>query len=475
MSTLSGGYAIAVGSVLALFIGFLALVSTKGRLAPASITVISQIPVLVGFARLDASQGTVISPWYGASILCFIGGYLYVETKNRFPPAARRAAAPAPALGAVLSFSAVVGGLAIYHIVAVGVPLTSNEIEIVRYNFSSSGLFGIPGRMHLFGMPFLVLYLTRYVNTYHQGRKSWLRAVWIVYACLKVASGFKGALAEVAILFFFARAIERKPLRFLRISSPKYAALGAAALVFAVFLAFRYQTTGVTDMGSAASYLADRVTIGGASAGHLALSSSPRYGMRELAIVGDLKYFINKYFDIHVGQEVSPPFDRTMSALLSRSNLSEDEFLPPVTVGGFPYFATDVGLAGGLILMSALGGLYATMFRAAKTPRLPFSAAAWGLAILMTHAFVLNGGLAYSFVNLVAVLGFMKIVERVFDWFGRIVRSSPIGTLACVASLRSRGRRQNGSRGTPEPVPQLWRADRQVRTKSGLWIPRVRE
>src|SRR5690348_8100753 len=192
--------------------GALALLTTlvvhRRRILPIGLTVASQCPILVGYWLLDRDAGTRVWLLNASSLVALLGGYcvsvLLAPLRSR-----RDSGVPASALSLrpLKMLTLMVGGLAGYHLIALGLPILQPDVEIRRFDFTSSGLLGIPGRMFLYGLPFSVIAWT--LAGSRVGSKSvhrWVRGTWGAYVAAQVASGFKGGLLNIVILYVMARA-----------------------------------------------------------------------------------------------------------------------------------------------------------------------------------------------------------------------------------------------------------------------------
>ena len=96
------------------------------------------------------------------------------------------------------------GVLGVYHLLASGIPLFSDSIETERFSFTSSGLWGIPGRMYLFGIP--ISWLVALTNgSAREGRIWSYKPLQLATGFLVLTSllgGFKGDMISLAVFVF---------------------------------------------------------------------------------------------------------------------------------------------------------------------------------------------------------------------------------------------------------------------------------
>jgi len=112
----------------------------------------------------------------------------------------------------------VIIGLAAYHLVMVGIPILTGNVEVTRFDFTSSGLFGIPGRMYLFGLPFAVLLVSIGAgrNLLPVSRRL-LVATWGAYILANLVGGLKGGMVNVLVTALLVAAVAGRPITMKRI------------------------------------------------------------------------------------------------------------------------------------------------------------------------------------------------------------------------------------------------------------------
>ena len=152
--------AIAFACLIGVLIVVLPLLRDRGAISLIVWPAFGMAQILVGHAMLD--QILEGSFWwaYALSAIAVIAGYYLVTPRYA---TAHQLAMHAPreqllARKTLVAFAGVISFFVAYHFIVGGVPLLSADVELARFNFSGSGLFGIPGRMYLFGLPFLVTY-----------------------------------------------------------------------------------------------------------------------------------------------------------------------------------------------------------------------------------------------------------------------------------------------------------------------------
>ena len=314
----------------------------SAKLTPLVVTSVSLTPVLLGYAELDALNGTSTAMMYCAAVSCLVAGHLIHQSWSRL----RRVAAPLPSVNhlpgrsapGVICFCCVVIVLTFYHFFASGVPLLSDDVETARFDFTSSGLLGIPGRMFLFGLPFTVLLVSSAAfRKLVPISRELLYSVWIAYIATSLLGGFKGGLVAVLTIMLLARSVVSRPLSLRRAVVGWRVLVIVGALLYCGLISFRYRSLGLTSPGDVIPYLAARATTSAAAPGYLVFSRYGTDGTGGDHYAQDASYFLRKYLPFIFSDDgVTLPFDKTISAALYHTPISGKSFIVPVTVGAFP-------------------------------------------------------------------------------------------------------------------------------------------
>jgi oligosaccharide repeat unit polymerase len=388
-----------------------ALRAEKWRVTPLLLVLVNLGFVLVGLVVLDSTPWKNVSLLYALSLaLLFVGFLLH---RSRDDPVAVEGSGLSPVSELTLRlFWVAVVALVAYHFAVGGVPLFSEEIEDARYGFASSGLLGIPGRMYLFGLPVLLFYVTvvRSRSSPTRLRGLWI-LTWVVFATAQALTGFKSAILTVLFVGLFALTLAGKDLSIVRAMTPKVIALVLAAMAFAVFISFRYQSTGVRSIPESFEYLAERLTVTAAE--------PPYIVMRELDdepgffLVRDTAYYLEKYFGLNPGEDPRFPLDQIVAARIYGIALTEGSFIAPATVTAFGELEADFGPVAALLAMLGLGWTYALLLARAVRSAAPLVSAIWCFAAYMMFLFFVNGNLAYLLINSSAVVIFLALLWAV--------------------------------------------------------------
>ncbi|WP_193340573.1 hypothetical protein [Pseudarthrobacter sp. AB1] len=386
--------------------------------------------VYVGLCLLavDGVTSWEVVNQYGLGVAGLLLGYL---SCNRYAYSRRLTAHTSPTTvtfsdSSVMAVVLAAGTLGLYHLVASGIPIFSSAIEIERFDFTSSGLFGIPGRMFLFGIP--IAWMCASVNAHFLGvawreYRPWQLATgfYIVSALL---SGFKsGMLAMLFTMLIVYFLIRPSPVP-LGIFIRKYWWLSVPPVLYGLFVASSYSTY----QNSAAPLwrqLLDRVTVVGAQPAQLALEGRPAWYMSN-GIVNDVSYYFRKYTGGDVSFSYS--FERAISAEIIGADPASSAWTTPVTIGGYSELVFSLGTGIAVVCLAAVGVWIAfahNMTHRSSTSLLLSAVMAYGL-----YNWLLKGGLIYYILNLGAVCVLLSVVAL----FGKLGEQRPITGVEIISA-----------------------------------------
>jgi hypothetical protein len=320
-----------------------ALMLSRGKLTPITLLILLQAQILAGSFLLDEQFGMSIGPLQAAALIALMIGYYTVERSRRLENVASDTLTSSDQSRAQL---VIVGILAFvgYHFVVGGVPALSGTVETSRYAFAAAGLFGIPGRMFLYGLPFAALMsLSALLRQPSLASRRLAQVVWGAFVLSEVLGGFKGGIVTVILVALLGLALAGRPMDLsLAVRSRWLLAAFAAAVCVAVFYSFQYRSLGVNSPTDAARYLVARLTVDGARPGYVALTEIPS-PTNPPYVVDDISYFAERYAGFRIMPYEPFPLDQKISARLYGIPLSRDSFLVPVTVGPYAGWAVDFG------------------------------------------------------------------------------------------------------------------------------------
>lgn len=297
------------------------------------------------------------------------------------------------------------------HFVRGGVPILAANPELARLNFTSSGLLGVPGRLYLFGLPFVVA-LTAW-EARRAGVSLWryraFQLCFLFFTISRALSGFKSAYLEVLLVLGIIMLTGRRPPSVKRtvvaLSVPVAASLLAAYLVGTMYATYE------TSSGGARRAFIDRLTSDAAISTVVVLDDAvPRFGTSP-ALRTDFMYYARSYF--HVGPGYPFAFERVVSASLVGGSPT-DPYLSPVTTGAFAdiYFDEGVWVAlGGMVLLGGLGAVVVNVGRGSE--RRPLRYMFVFASAMAMYDYMTKGSLAYNLLNFLAIAVLLALVARI--------------------------------------------------------------
>jgi hypothetical protein len=310
---------------------------------------------------------------------------------------------------------AVFSCFALYHFYVTGITLLKNDIETARFDFSASGLLGIPSRSFLYAIPILALYSAIF---FEKKISKITYILWVVFLLTQIFGGFKGGLFTVFESLIFAIILRA------RMSSSKLLLVISAGLVasivYVILVGSSYQTlaSGTLDLG----YIAFRTTEQAAESGHLALAMQEMLSLQiGPAFWHDLSVLFGKYSS---GAATMLTVESIVSATLSGVRPEVGNFIVPVTLGGPVYFLLTGGPALLMVGMLLIGLALTILIRRLKTEQSLMARLGAITVIEGLRIFLLNGNGAYLAINLAFTFVLFFVVHMLAARFsGRLEAS----------------------------------------------------
>jgi oligosaccharide repeat unit polymerase len=232
----------------------------------------------------------------------------------------------------------------VYHYSVIGIPLFNSEVETLRFQAASSGLFGLPSRIVNYSILFYFIYLLllfyySFLNKFIFGLFALLPVSVILFA------GFKSSILVILHLLIVTYRFSNIKLRiryFLYVFIPVFG--------YVVFVFGQYKTLQDQDFFA---YLIERLTIINANTFDYIIDSYyEKYTLGfGLGFLNDLLYPFMKLLgnnSVH-----------TVNTMLSMDfySVQEGGFSVPVTPSIFGYYFLEFGFIGTLI-SSFLSGIF---------------------------------------------------------------------------------------------------------------------
>jgi hypothetical protein len=381
-------------------------------LTPLVIVTAMMTPILTGYWIIDQSQGANVTVAYVGGLLCLLCGY-YV------PRLLLPASCSGKSEGNVISqqdsvgralriLIAVVFAFVIYHLMVGGIPLFSADPEIARFDVTSSGLFGIPSRMFLFGLPFVVLMTTvasmRNLVTI-SGKM--LNFIWVCYFISSAFSGFKSSLFTVVIIFLFARSAGKEPVRVKWMLSARGLIAVGSILGSVFYVGSLYGSLRFDSLAGFEDYFLARSTVIAAEPGYYALTDYGTAGRDAVQYQKDFRFYFDEYLPEGTQDDADNhlPLDKSVSSQL----YGGQELIVSVTVGAFPEMFVNIGDAA-YAGMFGLGVLFFLIYRKARSCRSVFGCGIYSGVLYWMCVYITNGNLIYYVFNLGFVMTMLYAV-----------------------------------------------------------------
>lgn len=395
-----------------IIIGFALALLWRATVGFALIIIMQLVLVQIGlFTLVQDGRASPGAAWiYLTAIVALSIGYFVTDYILRHSRHSR----PAPQLKAipdsvVWSMVIVAGLLALYHLVASGIPIFSSQIETARFDFTSSGLFGIPGRMYLFGVN--ISWIFAAVNAEARGVRWRKYGPWrlatIFLSVSAILSGFKGELLSLALTFMALYTIISGSRLTLGGVIRRYWWAGVIAIAYFAAIAALYPSYSSPE-GSVFGRFFERLTVVPAIVAQYALDGFVYFPPGN-PIASDFVYFTHKY----VGGELpgTYSFERAVSASIIGANPASDAWTTPVTVGAFPELLLSVGPALAIVALLLVGIALSVGESSSRVSTSGLVLRA--IAGLFFASWIVKGGFVYYLFNLSAVTLFLLLVGQV--------------------------------------------------------------
>ena len=282
----------------------------------------------------------------------------------------------------------------VVHFAIGGVPLMSSNVEIARFDITASGLFGVPGRIYLFGIPLALAACLRAERVSDKDAfSSWqTRLILITFAVSRILSGFKSGLVEVVVttlIVYFAsgHSINRKHLL-------QFLAAFGVALAFGFAVGATYNTYRERGLMAA---LVDRISFQTSDPAAVVLAHADFHDFGSNSIVVDAAYFTNRYF--HIGDQQPFSFSQIVSSRVTGTPLSPDRYFVPVTTTAIAEQIYDFGIPLACVTLALTGYIMNSAERLARRVVKPHTFLMAVTIVLGAFEYVSKGGLVYAIYN----------------------------------------------------------------------------
>ena len=288
-----------------------------------------------------------------------------------------------------------------YHLIVGGIPILSSRVEVARFNFNSSGLFGIPGRIFLYGVPFAWVVASANAKLKSIPWKSynpWLIATGTLIIS-SISSGFKGDLFSALVLFLGAvsQFDSKRQMTFSHLIK-RYQSLLFISLAYFFIVARQYRSYKLVD-APLWEQLFGRLTVSGAEPGTFLMGLS-RDDYSNFSLVSDFQVLISKYTGLVLSDRIT--LERFVSIkLLGWDHVTTSYFAPPVTIGIFPETMFYFGTVFAILVMLIVGFTFARLEVSNNVNTLKTTAVILLQSLL--SLIVIKGAVAYHILNVLLI------------------------------------------------------------------------
>lgn len=350
------------------------------------------------FGHLPMSELIICAPVF------VVAGIIFAESKKTLKPTRPQVENDLRFLWAA---AAIIGSFSVYHLTQVGIALFSSNVEIDRFNLGASGLFGLPSRSVLFGLPALALFT---VIRYSPQTKKLTFFVWSLFVVSQLSLGFKGSLFTL-ISTLLLGILLRRGLRSMKLIFLSGIGLIASS-TYALNLASRYGTMSGGQITP--QYIIDRITLETARPQYLALRMQETLQLLTgPAFWHDTSIFLQRYI---TGFSPNLTVESIVSATLTGTPPSREFFIVPVTLGGPIYLLLTGGVLFMVFGLALIGFIWARGADQIRASSNDLAGVQLALFLETLIVFLTNGNGAYLLIN----ASFVSIIFCVIYWLTRV-------------------------------------------------------
>lgn len=319
-------------------------------------------------------------------------------------------------------FSVFIIFFVIYHHVVGGIPLFSPDILLARFDNTTSGLFGLPGRINLFGTFFLFFLLFAYSRLHN---KSFIIKLLFAIATSTliislIFKGSKGTLIHLVVAILIASQLNRiSKIKWMSGKFVNYSYQGlplkwlfiSFALGMMVFMTVTYlHIEAGTQYTSIFDALLRRTTEISGMAYHTATTT-----IYEENGPGLGKYLIQdvyRFFDRFGGPGGEYSTMEIVSANTTGTPLDGSHYIVPVELNIIGFFFLEAGIIGVLIGSIILGLVLANLrIKAGKTNNTLILASVFYIQMLLFYV-IIKGDIAWYIFNMgIMLILFVTIIH----------------------------------------------------------------
>ncbi len=401
--------------VLLVLLLVLLLVVSKYEVVPQLAAILNIFSFVMGFYLVDRDSLAWLNIYFHATVF-IVFSLIVFPRKNKIRDYQRNRKIvyyPNRVSSFNTTFFYVVVFFIAYHFLVGGIPAFSSDVQTSRFDFTSSGLFGVPGRMMQYGRYYILFYSfyffdrSKQEKSYIKYKKYFFISIIINLIC-GLFSGSKSSVFALVWLFVYCLAFSSKRYNIRKFIKMKFilpitlVTIGGFAYFYFYFKTYNNQFSNMNVF----EYIMYRMTYLTVEGGTFLLKN----GTKKIPYIIDFIYYLQKYFHINFYDASIYPLEIYASNSINHINFTTaSAYYVPITVGAFPEFIYRFKMFS-FIPTLLLGILYSKVFQKIKNSSRPFEFSALGMLIVTFNDFVGKGNLAHHVINFSLVYIMMKCI-----------------------------------------------------------------
>lgn len=293
--------------------------------------------------------------------------------------------------------------LIIYHFAVGGIPALSSNVAQSRFDNTSSGLLGIPGRMKLYG-PDMLFFYTCYFHyrrdifpKYKKYDKYFYIAI-LVEVLTALSSGSKSSVLGLWVLILYYFVYRNKDISIKRFFNRKVitgiVVIGILGMAYFAFYFKRYNNQ-YSEMNMVSYIIYRSTSLMGEGATYIFNNKDAI----NIPFWYDLIYYLQKYFHVSFCNSTVMPLEVAVSNSINHITYTNAyAFYVPITIGAFPelmYFFSF----GVLPLSLILGILFGYIYDKIRKVHSPFEFSSLCLLLSFFADYISKGGTWFHIIN----------------------------------------------------------------------------
>ncbi len=390
---------------------FIIIYSTGIKVSVVYITALMQVLYLIGLYIISTENGKYSSYWiFTAALIAYYMG-LYIKTRLSKSKLITKTDIYKGSNNKLKYFLFCCAGLliltilaVIYHYSVVGIPSLSEDVEVLRFQASKSGLFGIPSRIVNFGIYIILIHILIAKKNGLIDLKMYLVAL-VLALIVMLCSGSKSSLLTLLIVMVTVS-------RFIFNNTKKLIIVGVALLLastcYAYYISLQFATT---KYGNLLSYFIMRLfTIGPDTFNFIVEEYTVKTGLSYgVDLIKDLLYPFIKLINPAASE-------MTLISTISKDfyNTPDGSFIVPITPSIFGYLYTQFGFITTIVLSTILGYMTSILYLNANTETNYYKKCYFVMLEYIMFISVTNGNFIYTITNFLMTYIMLALIWYIF-------------------------------------------------------------